>query len=192
VSHFRSLLAKHPLRVALLVTIVVAIVATSAFAFWLSPPHKSGPKASTVSQPLEFTIELDKTEFQQGEDVTVRLSLRNISNETITVAWPNYHIYEGMVMYFNFNVLDENGTVVYAWKMNYGYAQAFITRPLEPNEEITNAYPWHQLTDLALGSGQVPEGSYSVRGLSRLFELTVGNQKTKMTLETPTIAFTIT
>lgn len=189
--HFRTFLVQHPLRVVLLVAIVVVIVAASAFAYWLSPPHMSGPKASTVSSLLEFAIELDKAEFQQGENVTVRLSLKNISNETITVTWPQWSGSEGGIMYFDLHILDDNGTVIYSFIMNYVYTPAFITKTLRPDEELTSVFPWHQISDCP-GSSQMPKGSYSVKGLSRLFELAVGNQKTKMTLETPAIAFTIT
>lgn len=187
-SHFRSLLVKHPLRVALLVTIVVAMVATSAFAYWLSPPHMSGPKASTVSSPLEFTIELDKAGFQQGENVTMRLSLKNISNKTITVTWWNR---QAMGMYFDFCILDENGTAIYSWTTGRLSMPAVNVKTLSPNEELVSVCNWEQNYD-SPSTTPVPKGSYSVKGLSRVFELAADGQTLRMTLETPTIAFSIT
>lgn len=177
---------KHPLRVALLVIIVIAMVAVGTFAYWLSPPHISGPKTSIVSFPLEFAIELDKGEFQQGENVTIRLSLKNISNETIKVT---YGSWSGS-MYFDFHILDENGIVIYAFTHNYAYYQSVVAKMIGPSKELTSICIWHQVKDYS--ASQVPRGSYAVKGLSRLFRLTAGDQTIEMTLETPTIAFTIT
>ena len=186
-SHFRSLLAKHPLRVALLVTIVVAIVATSAFAYWLSPQSRSGPAASTISPPLEFAIELDKAEFQLGENITVRLSMKNIGNNTISVVWPNH--YGGVL---DFLISDENGTYVYQLTDNTGAwsAEKWIT--LDAGKDFVNTFIWEQLYHYN-SPNRVPAGNYFVKGLSRQFRLNAEGQTIKgMTLETPAVAFTIT
>jgi hypothetical protein len=190
VSHFRSLLAKHPLRVALLVTIVVAMVATSAFAYLLSPRYAGGPRASTVSPPLEFAIELDKDEFQLGENVTVRLSMKNIGNNTITLFWPNH--YGGVL---DFLITAENGTYVYQLTDNTGAWAAVKRITLDAGEDFVNTFVWEQNYYSASANRYfaVLAGNYFMKGLSRVFELTAEGQTIKgMTLETPTVAFIIT
>ena len=196
-SHFRSLLAKHPLRVALLVTIVVAIVATSAFAFWLSPQSRSGPAASTVSPPLEFAIELDKTEFQLGENITVRLSMKNIGNNTISVVWPNHYggVLDFLITDENGTYADGNGTYVYQLTDNTGAwaMEKWIT--LDAGEDFVNTFVWEQNYYSASANRYfaVSAGDYFVKGLSRQFRLNAEGQTIKgMTLETPAVAFTIT
>jgi hypothetical protein len=66
-----------------IVTLVVAMFAATVYRALLLP--RGGPKVTTVSLPLEFSMQLERTEFQQGEVINVSLTLRNISNSTLVL-----------------------------------------------------------------------------------------------------------
>jgi len=89
-TSFRSLFASRKHRAALISAALILVLAVSTYAYLRSLPPAAGPRVSLVSPPLEFSMELDKAEFQQGENVTVRLYLKNVSNETIEVGWGSY------------------------------------------------------------------------------------------------------
>jgi hypothetical protein len=188
---FRGLFASRPRRILVITLLVIVVLCAGTYAYWTFLPPQQGPRAATLSSPLELSIQLDKCEYQQGENVTITISLKNVGNETITVSWPSYSCSDGVDMYFDFIVMDGNGTKVSQWYYGRGLLASVLTRTLDPGQQLTNVYTWMQDTgwpDFA----QVPKGTYSVKGLSRGFDLTVGTQLTSMELETPTITFIIT
>ena len=170
-----------------LIVIVVSVASVYAYLEFLLP--QSGPRVTILSQPLEFSMEMDKTEFRQGENITIRLSVKNVGNQTITLRWSSFYLHYDVVLYFDFYVLDMNNTVVFQWSKIYGRFPAVREKTLTPGEQLINVYVWGQWSEL---EGQVPKGVYSVRGLTRQVALIVGDQTSTITLETPTITFTIT
>ena len=173
-------------RAILLVsTLLVAAVAVSVY-FGSFKPRAT--RASIVSSPLEFSIELNKTTFLQGENVSALVGLKNTGNETIDIMWGSYSVENGQCMYFDFSVADENNTVVYDWYYIHGRAAAVRHKTLMPGEQLIVVYPWftRDLNDVL-----VPKGNYFVKALTRPIWLTVGNSSTSLALETPTISITI-
>jgi hypothetical protein len=192
---FNSLLGSRPRKVGLLAAVLVIVLVVSSYAYMASLQPQEGPLVSVISPPLEFSMQLNKTEFLLGEDVMVRLSLKNIGNETIGLSWADFRGYEDVLMYFDFIVTDSNNTVVFQYSKVYGALFLVLDRTLNPGEQLVSAVPWIQITvhpQEVPSHQQVPAGTYNVRGLSRKMGLTVGNQTTIITLETPTITFTIT
>lgn len=163
----------------MLVTAVYAYLASLP-----SLPPLSGPKVTVTSSPLEFSMGLDKTDFLLGENVTIHFSLENISNETKKLAWLNDYC----GWYFDYCVMDENNTVVYHWVMEYGCYPMIVDKVLDSGENISNTYVWHQTLGYPSYS-QVPCGIYSVKGLT--LPLILDDQSNIITIETPTITFTI-
>jgi len=135
-------------------------------------------------------MKLDKAEYKLGENVTIRLSVKNIDNKTITLTWYEYYMYDNALMYFDFYIIDANGTLVYQWTKDHAALQAVLKRTLSPGEQLTSVYPWYQLNGYP-NEAQVPAGTYTVRGSTRKVGLTVEDQTAAITLETPTVTFII-
>lgn len=187
----------NPLKALLLVLIVVVASVAVVHAYWRLLPPQAGPRVSITSPPLEFSLEMDKTEFQQSENVTIRLSLKNMGNKTITLSWPNFlmsnfYLYGDRIMYFDFYVADANNTRVFQYTKEFGAAQSVLEETLNPGEQLVSVCVWYQKTGHSDYYAQVPKGSYSVRGSTRRVRLIVDDQTSVITLEAPTIAFTIT
>ncbi len=129
-----SLFGSRSRRIMLLIAILVVSLAAGVYSYWVSLPlpKPMGPSVSITSSPIQFSIGLDKTEYASSENLTVHFSLRNISNQTVTVR--QQHWYEldlsspysfmklttnaegvsGLRHRFNFyfSVVDYNGTVI--------------------------------------------------------------------------------
>jgi hypothetical protein len=198
----KGLLVSHPIKAAFLVVIIVVALAASVYAYFKLLPSQSGPKVSITSPPLEFSIELNKAEYQFGENITITFNLRNIGNQTVTVTKltedsidPFYQILftdaEGastdhpnpnMISYlfhFGYSILDINGTKVYE-RIGDGIA-ALYDIVLEPNGYVKQTYIWYREYHFQF----LPRGTYQIRGIFNHFT-TQG-----ITLETPSIAFII-
>ena len=164
------------------VIFAVAVFAAVAYRALLLP-HE-GPKATTISLPLEFSMQLEKAEFLRSEDVTVHISLRNISNKTIGLEWSDFTMIDDQVVTIDFVILDTNNSQIYRFSQHRAYLQAVKEETLGPGEQLANVLVWNP------GSG--PEDVYSVKALTRPFALSVNGQTTWSNyLETPTITFTI-
>jgi hypothetical protein len=140
-------------------------------------PHE-GPKATKISPPLEFSIQLQKTQFQQGELFNVSFSLRNVGNKSIVLHWSNGRI-------FDFIVEDANGSQVYRYYTDHGYIEAVVEKALDPNGLFAWTEGW------GFYPGDVPKGTYFVKGIVCPFTLFTGDSATRISLETPTITFTL-
>jgi len=126
----------------LLIVILVVSLAAGVYSYSVSLTSQKpmGPSVSITSSPIELSIGLDKTEYASSENLTVHFSLRNISNQTVTVTelhWypldvsspdPEFKLasnVEGVsipskdphflngVFHFYFSWVDDNGTVIF-------------------------------------------------------------------------------
>jgi len=190
-TSLRRLLASRTRKAILLSALIAVTLGTAAYAYVASLPPHVGPRAAITSSPVEFATELERAEFQQGENMTIKISLKNIGNRTITAKWPAYYsVGDGRIMYFDFDVLDANNTLVYRWTLDKFALQSVLVETLEPGEQLTSAYVWFQMSDVPYT--QVPKGTYHIKGITHRFALTVNGQTTSgILLETPTITITI-
>lgn len=80
-------------RIMLLIVILVVSLAAGVYSYWISLPlsRPVGPSVSIISSPIEFSIALDKTEYMSSENLTVYFSLKNISNQTVTVRQQHWY-----------------------------------------------------------------------------------------------------
>lgn len=159
-----------------------------------SVSSQAGPRASITSPPLEFSIELSKTEFQQTENITMRFCLKNIGNTTIRVIKRSMSVIDprdgtvteadgasipddprglSVLFHFGFCVTDSNGTEVY--KLTEGKFQATYDIVLEPNGYVKQTRVWNYYY---IYGSSLPKGTYQIRGIFK-------------SLETPSIAFMI-
>lgn len=172
----------------LLVSILVIVSFAVSYAYFRSLNPLNVTRAKTISWPLEFYIELNKTTFVQHENVSILVGLRNASNETVNATWFQNSVSHSQWMFFDFFVMDENGTAVFSYYGTHGRTDGTWERTLTPGQQLTVIYPW---STRDLGDALVPKGNYFVKALTRQIRLTVGNNSTFITLETPTISIVI-
>jgi hypothetical protein len=179
----------------ILVAIVIAIVLLSAggYAYLASLPPPPGPLVTVASPPLQFSMQIDKTEYNMGENITMTFWLKNTSNKTITITYPDFNVYFGHVVLFDFIITDMNGTEIYRWSSVHAHLCAKYKFTLNPGEEINQTNFWSQ--DTYWEEGKVPAGTYYIRaampssGAGAMFGVT-GNTH-GIRLETPSIMFLI-
>jgi len=130
-------------KICLLVIVLGLTVGVFAYSR-LSHPS-AGPRVSVTSQPLRFSMELGKDEFQYGKNITIKFRLENIGNETITInrwnppGWPSgyketsyskVHGFGGLFgeeeFHFGFRITYPNGTEIYELTEGFlDYAYSF-------------------------------------------------------------------
>ena len=190
---FKNLLNSRFKKAAITAILLIAIFSIGTYAYLASLPPQEGPKVTVTSSPLQFSMQLDKTDYSLGENISITISLKNIGSENVTIKWPSYREFYGVFWYFDFIIMDQNGTKIDQWGDVYGLLEAVLKRTLAPGDQLTTVYTWTQR--ISYTAVQVPKGIYSIKALSREFGLAIGNQtmaSLPISLETPTITFTIT
>lgn len=142
-----------------LVLIAVLALASGVYAYWrFNTRTPSAPYTASVWPPLELRMELDKTQFQLGEMLTIRLFLKNINDANVKIAFS-----EGAIR-LGFLVLDENGSVVF--KMPLMTVESVEEVSLEPNGQISRVREWYQIGNIPneYYEKQVPMGIYTIIG----------------------------
>jgi len=169
------------------VIFAVAVFAAVAYRALLLPHEE--PKATMISPLLEFSIQLEKAEFKLGELINVTFTLKNISNRTISLSWAN-------TMVLDFSIKDVNGTPIWGWSWNHVHANHVLDISLKAGQQLSDIYPsiatmywWDQ----RVWSGQVPKGTYFIKGIVPNVALFVEDKAVAdgPAYETPTITFTI-
>lgn len=165
-----------------LAAVMLVALASSAYAYWrINATPSQTLYVTATSPPLELRMELDKTEFELGENVTVYLSLKNVGDHTINVTFP--HI--GNKFYIT--VRDANSTAIYE-SLRGGFHALWVI-PLDPREVINETIVWpqvkqlHETWDL---KEKVPPGTYTLTGHSEGNLITATER-----LVTPPITITI-
>jgi hypothetical protein len=201
---FNSLLGSRPRKVGLLAAVLVIVLVVSSYAYMASLQTQEGPRVTITSPPVEFSIELDKTEYQFGENVTIIFCLKNISNQTIIVGkpywWPidpSYNILAtdscganisggapvshllNNLFHFGLSIISQNGTEVF--NESTGIFPTTYDIIIEPNGYVKQTLIWNNNWKL------LPKDTYQIRGIQDCGILGLGS----IILETPTITFTI-
>ena len=196
----------NPFKVLLLVLIVVvaSVVAAHAYLSLLLPERvQTGPRVSITSPPLEFSVELDKAEYQYEENISVTFCLKNISNQTIRVIYPAmspmHPPYEILIteangantpnsanllsylFHFGFAITDSNGTEVFELR---GFVPTIYYIDYEPGGYVKQTFIHYYFMD----GSPYPEDTYQIRGI--LYRVNISFPEL-ITLETPSITFAI-
>ena len=193
----------------LLVGILVVGLASIAYAYWISSllPGTTGPRVSITSPPLQLSMGLDKTAYATTDNLTVNFSLRNISNETVTLT---EHVGYGLGLepldpvfrattsaegvsisryrfHFHFRWVDSNGTVIYDTTGLFLYSELYDI-VLAP-DGCLNQTLYISIPGLFGIDGQSPRiGAYQISGM--LYGVTISGSN-ELTIETPSIGFAI-
>jgi hypothetical protein len=195
-------------KALLLIVITASALAVGVYAYFKSLSPLEGPRASITSPPVELSIELDKTEYSVGENLTLTFCLTNIGNETIRLKWgyqspisssdpyvPTSTEDYGVItsderarfivsntFHFAFTFAYDNGTVLLQHLK--GVLPAIYYFDLEPNGYVKQTLVFiHDYGDQPF----FPEGTFTIRGM--LYHVGVADQS--VTLETPSISFTV-
>jgi hypothetical protein len=182
----------HHWKVLGLALIAILALSTGVYANWrLNTQPASEQYSIAVSPPLELRLGLDKTQFLQNETVVIRLSLRNISNQTITMLFANTNDKIG------FTVKDADDRVIFTYPgWVYPLTEEVI---LKPGDQITQnwrdeAIQWHQVRavrELLEPPFEEPVslGTYKIMGTTG--SMGVQGYQLPEKIETPPIIITI-
>jgi hypothetical protein len=195
--------------------IIIAVLCAGVYAYWVSLPLPKtvGPSVSITSPPLELSVSLDKTEYVTSDNITLGFSLRNISNDTITVGRtyavagptqidPTFRLTTsaegvstpgdpnmlGRRFYFGLTLVGSNGTIEQMPGIRLWELYTILIGPggcLNQTLSISLPGLWGQMVEVQPSR----TGVFQIRGSFPDFYLEGAGPT--VTLETPSIAFTI-
>jgi hypothetical protein len=116
-------------------------------------------------------MELNKTKFKQGEIFTIKFLLENTGDKNLTIQLYNclYFQLDIVPMFFDFDILASNGSVVYNYSYDHVTLPMLYDYTIIPGGNLTQTYIWDQAypnsSSRTLRS-PFPSGSYSIRGLT--------------------------
>jgi hypothetical protein len=174
------------------ILIIASILSSSIYLAFLSA-QTAPRRAITLSWPFEFSINIDTSSFQRGvygDNVSITLTLRNISNKTTEVAWYSYFLTRNDILPFNVRITYENDSYVFEVAKVFGQLGASLSKTLEPDAQLVATFVWHQWWDTP-ERPLVQKGTYYAKGLTRNMEVTMDGLKQTMQLQTPAMSFTI-
>ena len=201
-----------------LVAALVIIVALSvvAYAYWRSLPSQTGPIVTLTSPPIELSLLLDKTDQVISSNMSVHFSLRNISNMTITLTWPNWPwrpvgtdegkywlttTAEGIAMYddtllyqglqFGYILTSSNGTIIEDNPSDYIIIPSSYDITFEPNASINQTLTIDLLQYRDQMHHPIQQGTYQISATLHAYLNEGGNFTGPLTWETPSITFTL-
>jgi len=104
------------------------VLVVGTYAYLKSLPPASGPRVYVKTPFAEFYLELDKSEYQFGENITITFCVENTSNKTI-------EIYKGYIDGIDPSVFDEyfstetygvSGSGLNPYYFHFGYVIEYI------------------------------------------------------------------
>jgi hypothetical protein len=193
VGHFKALL---------LVLIAAVASVAGVYAYIRSQPVQTGPSATIISLPLEFSVSLNKGTFQLGENFTIQFLLKNVGNQTVALTKPSMggFPYKGVLdtevegatvghyvnaCHFAFTIKASNGTLVL--QMGPGAFAAIYVISIEPGGYLKQTLHWNYYYQIGLGI-PFPKGTYQLTGQ---FNAGMGESYNNINLETSPITFII-
>jgi hypothetical protein len=173
-------------------------------------PSPDGPKVTLTSSPLELSMSLDKTVYSLENNMSVSFHLKNISNETVTLTWPNWPWrpesnlegegkfwltttaegvtnYDGTLLYQGYIWTYSNGTVIENNPSDYIIIPSTYSIDFEPNASINQTLTIDLLQYRDQMHQPIQQGTYQISATLHAYL----NDKGPYTWETPSIAFTI-
>lgn len=97
------------------------------------------PTPKTVSDGLELTMTIEKTQYVLDEPINITLTITNISNQTINFNHTGQE--------FDFLVYNNTNNVIYQWSKDRAFPMFISILPLKPKENLTETYVWQQTSN---------------------------------------------
>jgi hypothetical protein len=204
-------------KILFAILVIIVALSTIVYAYFVSvsSPETVGSSVSITSPPLQLSLSLDKMNYQTSDNMTVGFSLRNISNRTVAVTKGSYSSV-GLGHYdpvFNLTTTTEGVSTAYSDELDNRFHFGFTlfdsneTIDQEPILVYDEVYDIHlepggtlnqtfklslqSLGELATPGTQVPQkGTFQILASLPNFWIN-GITAPTVTLETPSIAFTI-
>ena len=193
------------IKICLLVVIVGSAVGVYIYIVLLQ--SKVSPMTSVSSEPLFWSMELGKSEYQYGENMTITFRVENIGNETVTIlrknpGWwhPNYTktsyhkvhapYYKLEQFHFGFSVAYANGTEFF--RVGNSFLGVQYELDIDPGGWIEQTITARILDTPGYNLSQyyrvpLPIEDYQIKGI---FRHSI-DQSPILSLETPSITFVI-
>lgn len=192
------------LRIHRSILLVLLLVTSIAVSLYFGSFKPKATRSTTISYPIELSCALEKASIGLKENLTVEFTLRNVSNQTITLKkpymWPTTSKYysryystaygganitqppKNVSSLFHFGVAFacSNGTVIF--EAAHGILTGSYLISLEPNGYI------EQTMLLDIGLDNLQAGNYEVRAI---FAYYVPDVHGLNALETPSITVTV-
>jgi hypothetical protein len=149
------LFASRSRRILISTVVILAVLCAGVYGYLMSLPPPAGPSVTLTSPPFQLSMTLDKTRYSFAENMTISFCLRNISNETVTLAIPAMSgadqetvvtAAEGVTIpgrqyllnqlfHFGFTIADRNGTALSICGQGSGIQEGYYL-VLEPNASL--------------------------------------------------------
>jgi len=105
----------------------------------------------------------DATSFVQGEDITIVLSIKNVSTEKKTLTFPSGK-------QFDFIIKDVNHDIVWDWAIGKLFTRGFTSYDIAPNDTHTVTITFNQVLPIGnytleavdIGINTIPKQSFSI------------------------------
>lgn len=162
-----------------------------------STAPRIGGSVSVESYPLLLGLELTKSDLVVGENLTFRLTLTNLSNQSVQIEYPQ-RLYQSDygLQRFGFVFLYENGTELV--RRSGGGPTWGWNLVLSPNEVVSQEFHWDQRFmlegdyNIRTPPPQVPAGVYMLKGcVPSGRDSIIVNGGDRIRIETPSITFRI-
>ncbi len=185
-------------RVLTISAILIATVVVTASVYWIFYMPRNSPRVSVISDPIELSFALDKTEFAVGENISMNFILKNLSNTSLDVAFSSPTIgdsdvdngMKGQFMIFGYLIEDENDTEVFRSSHTRTSLSVVWHLAIGPLEQRSQTVLWDQ--NLKYPDYQdLSSGEYSIRGMIPPTSRITINGGPAIVIETPSIAFTV-
>lgn len=158
-------------------------IKTPSITVTITPP----PRVTATYPPLELSMNLSKTAYQQNETIAVSLFLTNKGSETVEIIFPQEWVWDHVL---RFIVKDENDTTVYLHPTLMYFAVYELV--LEPGEQRIETYEWNQTYNLGPYYEQPFKlGTYKIIGQTMNYGIPGKNLPKGHRLGTPPITLTI-
>jgi hypothetical protein len=163
VNELNMTLGKVILLSVLIVLAGVGMVYALGYEFTPKNATQTSPIAegSANQSELNFTLQLQKTNYSLGEPINITLTFTNISNQTINFTYS--------MDVFDFLVYNGTNNVIYQWSWSKIFPYYMGIIPLAPGENFTESFVWPQITgpstiNPSMVSLPVSPGTYYIVG----------------------------
>ena len=123
-----------------------------------SPFPLLGPlEVTAVNGSFELTMSVEKTLYNVGETVNIKLAVTNIGNQTVNLgidAW-----------LFDFIVSNGTNNLIYQNTLNGALPMVIAQGQLQSGQTITNTYSWAQTYSGPNPGPAVSPGTYYIAGI---------------------------
>jgi hypothetical protein len=123
----RSLFASRKRGATLASVALIIVLVVGTYAYLKSLPPTAGPRVYIRSSVAEFYLELDKSDYEFGENMTITFYVENTSNKTIEIFKPSISgVAPPHDKYFFTETFGVSGSGLNPYYFHFGYLLEYI------------------------------------------------------------------